>query len=341
MTNSETSSTYKESNQLEQSKNKKFEFVHDLIEILAGSIALIVPAIIFLLWTYRFAVCTFYGLPTFYSSLNIVRFLPVFFIIVLILILVQERTLDTSEFLVVRIKYNLQKDNSDQTDSNDQTDNNEREHNLVLAFNRLLLIISTSLFMIMPILLIFEILRIFAGFPPLLFENGVQSSETNAFITVMLAILITIWGTMSGIKLYKAMADEQKNVSAYFSIKIRKIIFSISILRLSERFLKRLLGVYLANTFFSIIVITGYLGATTSYYKTSYYLLNFDNIQYAVVLDTDDYYIGEPIDIIQQEDSRELNIQTNAYLYLDKAENPVTVRRESFDSVKVFHELRE
>ena len=74
--------------------------------------------------------------------------------------------------------------------------------------------------------------------------------------------------------------------------------------------------------------------------NTDYYLVDVDDVQYAVVLDTDDYYIGEPIQITQINDGRELTIYTNSYIYLDKAENPLVVRKESFNSVMISHEER-
>ena len=63
--------------------------------------------------------------------------------------------------------------------------------------------------------------------------------------------------------------------------------------------------------------------------------MNFDDVQYAIVLDTDDYYIGEPIEITQFDDDRRLIIHTDSYIYLDKAENPLVVRKESFNSVMI------
>ena len=61
----------------------RLTLVHELIEVLAGSIALIAPAILLILWLYRVGICGFYNLPIFYSSLNIIRFLPVIIFAVL------------------------------------------------------------------------------------------------------------------------------------------------------------------------------------------------------------------------------------------------------------------
>ena len=80
MAENDTSSVINENTKQENTTDNSYKltFVHQLIEVLVGSVALITPVILLFLWVYRVEICNYYDLPTFYSSISIIRFLPFF-----------------------------------------------------------------------------------------------------------------------------------------------------------------------------------------------------------------------------------------------------------------------
>ena len=71
MAENDTSSVMNENPRQENATDSSYKltFVHQLIEVLVGSVALITPVVLLFLWTFRVEICRIYDLPTFYSPI--------------------------------------------------------------------------------------------------------------------------------------------------------------------------------------------------------------------------------------------------------------------------------
>ena len=309
----------------------RLTFVHELIEVLAGSIALIAPAILLILWLYRVGICGFYNLPIFYSSLNIIRFLPV--IIFAVLSLMYSWFLDGvhfSDIISVKTTRVPKKNEKKQSHSMEKV-------KMLLAI--LLFLVCFILLYLILIAQVQEIISMSKGNYPYIIKDGVQLEALLVFVLVTFGIFVDIV-FLSLVK--KGSIDWDriiKDEEFYASRRIKNLIIRISSPGTIPVTMKHFMNSGLAiHLILSGMVLILYIAVNISYFKTSYYMVNYDDTQYAIVLDTDDYYIGEPTQIIRHEDVRELIIHTNAYIYLDKAENPMVVRKESFDSITILRE---
>lgn len=309
----------------------RIRFVRVFIEILAGNIALIVPVILLLLWIYRVGICGFYGLPVFYSSLNVIRFLPVFIIFAIVIYVGCLK--EYSIFSIFSVKINF----ASQINEKKEKLISEHMYRLTRRFHVLWVLIRMILSMISFAVLAAEIIVIRNEKYPFYFKN---SNEFEAFFVLVCAVVgiinfLTI--LYEAINKNKEWDKYKEDYDYYASRRFKNLILRMSVpfSPISSKGLIKTCAFGLIAGFFTIILYTAQL---TSYLKTSYYLLNFDDTRYAIVLDTDDYYICEPIEITHLEDDRTLLIDTDAYIYLDKAENPVLVQKESFDSVKILRE---
>lgn len=329
-------------------KGYRITYVRECIEILASSIALIAPTMLLILWVYRSGICRFYGIPIFYSSLNIVRILPAI-IIGVILVTYYGIMKITDPVDLISVEF------SNVSKKNEGNEGNEEEQTLRICIEKkqkrniddkeirkrlfsLLTMIRFPLFFITPFLLITEASRLFLGKSLLFYTDGDQSEP---IFVLLFAIAVTV-GFFT--VLYKAIMHDKildrtfSDSGFYISRRLKNRLIRVSFMKQMALPLKYV--VHLAVGYWCICIISAiwYSAIVFSYFKTNYYLLNFHNAQYAVVLDTDDYYIGEPIEITQLENDRKLLIHTGAYIYLDKAENPIIVKKESFNSVTIVRE---
>lgn len=309
----------------------RLTFAHELIEVLAGSIALIAPAILLILWLYRVGICNFYNLPIFYSSLNIIRFLPV--IIIAVLSVIYSWLLGNADFSkIISVEATLISQKTEK----------KRDHgtrHMKGVFTLLLFMTCELVLFLILVAQIQEIACMFKGKYPFIFKNVYQSEAGFVFLLAVVAIFVDIrlliLAKRKRIDWDKILKDGEVYISRRIqSIRIR-ISTSETMALTMKHFMNRGVAIHLI---LSVIILIVYIAVGLSYFKTSYYMVNFNNVEYAIVLDTDDYYIGEPIQIIQHEDERELIIQTNSYIYLDKAENPIVVRKEAFDIITVLRE---
>lgn len=309
----------------------RLTFAHELIEVLAGSIALIAPAILLILWLYRVGICNFYGLPIFYSSLNIIRFLPV--IIIAVLFVMYSWLIDNADFSkIISVKATLIS----------QKNEKKRDHgtgHMKGAFTLLLFITCELVLFLVLVALIQEITCMIKGKYPFFFKNDDQSEAGLVFLLAIVAISVDIrlliLAKRGRIDWDKILEDGE----VYISRRIQSLRIRISTSETMSLTMKHFMNCGLViHLIVSVFILIIYIAVGLSYFNTSYYMVKFDDAQYAIVLDTDDYYIGEPIQIIQHEDERELIIQTNAYIYLDKAENPIVVRKEAFDIITILRE---
>lgn len=318
--------------------SNKLKFVHELIEVLAGSIALIAPAILLILWLYRAGICIFYGLPIFYSSLNVIRFLPVIIFSALLAVYVYLFAIDNnsfSYFWYLRIVHVSQKNEKEQAHTIEQ------EKKEVTTKQRVVFSVCGVLLVFMPLVLIVELESLYEGHYPICFKNN-NVSEAGIVLLYAIAILI-IYITVFYMEIKKRLDLVKffKDVSYYSSIRLKNYIIRISTpsYKASSQGIQRSVMSILRFYFcICIMLFIGYLAFYQSYFKTSYYMVDFEDVQYAIVLDTDDYYIGEPIETPQLENDRKIIIHTDSYVYLDKAENPVVVRKEVFNTVTILRE---
>lgn len=309
----------------------RLTFVHELIEVLAGSIALIAPAILLILWLYRVGICNFYGLPIFYSSLSIIRFLPV--IIIAVLFVMYSWLIDNADFSkIISVKATLIS----------QKNKKEQGHgtgHVQTVFALLRFVIGELLLALILVASVQEITCMINGKYPFFFKNGDQFEALIVFGLVVVAFFVDI-RLLILVKKERIDWDKiLKDEGVYLSRRIKNLRIRISTSETMPLTMKHFMNCGLViHLIFSVFILIVYIAVGLSYFNTSYYMVNFDDAQYAIVLDTDDYYIGEPMQIIQHEDERELIIQTNAYIYLDKAENPIVVRKEEFNIITILRE---
>lgn len=309
----------------------RLAFVHELIEVLAGSIALIAPAILLVLWLYRVGICIFYNLPIFYSSLNIIRFLPV--IVIAVVSVMYFWFLDTAHVSnIISVRATL-------VSPKKEKELNHAMEQVKRVFVLFLFLVCALFLVLLLIAFLQELISMSAGTYPLLFKNG---DQFEALLVLMLAVVVIIADIKLLILVKKDRINWDKiigNEQFYASSRIKNLIIRISSPGSMSLTMKHFTKSGLAfHLLISVMALIMYAAVLSSYFRTNYYLVKFDDVQYAIVLDTDDYYIGEPIQIIQSEDARELEIHTYAYVYLDKAANPMVVRKESFDSITILRE---
>lgn len=309
----------------------RIKFVREFIEVLTSSIALIAPAILFLLWIYQSQICIFYGLPIFYSSLNIIRFLPVIAIIACVICFYLFGDYFTLNPLSLKIIHASQKREKEQEQNTKQT---QRSALYKYVFWRLFCILFSILSLIV---LMLEYFIIVTGQYPRFYKNNSFPEAEFVLVFAIVGSIVFLMLLINMIRQNKKWDQSLEDISLYASRRFKNLI--LRILPFSQLFpSKKLIRLFAGCLFVSLLAVTSYTALLNSYFKKSYYLLNFDDDQYAIVLDTDDYYIGEPIEINQLADRRELLIHTNAYIYLGKAENPMIVHKETFDSVTIMYE---
>lgn len=336
MTDNETSKANAEE-MIQESTAKdgnRLNFIHELIEVIIGSFTLIVPVILLILWIYRTGICRFYNLPNFYSSLNIIRFLPIIICgVFLVLTFWILNTFDFTNFYSVSIAHVSQKNEEEQIHSIKQ----EKKRNTVLV--DLLFIICPILFVLLLLVILIELDSMSTGVYPYYFKNGKSFEAPLVLMFAGFVIIIFILVFRALIKGNIDFSGVEKSTAFYSSRRLKSIIIRVSSPALTRQTMKRgAISFMTTISLIYIILLIWSLATYSSYFKTNYYVVEFDDVKYAIVLDTDEYYIGEPIEITELDNNRCLIIHTDAYVYLDKAENPVVVRTESFDSVTILRE---
>lgn len=321
-----------------EKESNKLKLVHELIEVLAGSIALIVPVILSILWLYRVGICKFYGLPVFYSSLNVIRFLPVIILSAVVAIYVYLfviNSISLTLFNFLSIVFVSQKNEKEQIHTIEQ----EKEE--VDTKQMIVISVCGVLLPFLPLVLIGELDSLYKGQYPIYFKNYNEFEADIVLLYVIAGLIIYITAIYMEIKKRLDFVKIFRSASFYYSIRLKDLIIRIAFpgYKVSLQDLHHLVMRFL-RAFFCICVILfiEYLAYYNSYLKTSYYMVDFEDVQYAIVLDTDDYYIGEPIENLQLENDRKIIIHTDSYVYLDKAENPTVVRKETFDTVTILRE---
>ena len=341
MAENDTSKTISKNTRQENATDSshKLTLVHQLIEVLVASVALITPLIILFLWASRFAICSFFDLPIFYSSINIIRSVPFFAFAIAIgacIWILYVINVNRKDIISVEVIDNSHKGNEEQARNTEPPREEswsvfEKIRDLFLAVLALFLTIAPHY------LLQKEKGLMINGTYPSIIENG---GNVEAFLVLVFSIAI-IFSTLK--YLIKIIIKYIKSGSFlvskgfYSSRKSDTYIIRTSVLESLKIPLKYVVTFFVFYFLISLYFVISYIAIYYNYFNTSYYLVDFDDVQYAIVLDTDDYYICEPIEITQIDD-RELIIHTDSYIYLDKAENPLVVRKESFNSVMILRE---
>ena len=341
MAENDTSSVINENTKQENTTDNSYKltFVHQLIEVLVGSVALITPVILLFLWVYRVEICNYYDLPTFYSSISIIRFLPffVFSIGVGLCIGIQYVVYDSRDRIIsVEIIDNSQERNKEQAHNDEPIRGESR-----IIFEIVLAFISGLFLTIVPhLVLVAERQHMLNGTYPVIVGDEGPYEAWLVLVFAFVLIVKTLMFLIEIIKKYISSGSFLEGEGFYKSRRFDTHTIRVSFLKSWKISLRQIVAFFIFYFLLSLYLLTAYLAVYFARLNTDYYLVDVDDVQYAVVLDTDDYYIGEPIQITQINDGRELTIYTNSYIYLDKAENPLVVRKESFNSVMISHEER-
>ena len=311
-----------------QKKNYGIQFAHECIEILASSIALITPLILLLLWGYQLGICQLYGLPFFPSSLSVIRFMPVIVIIAGVIVL-----WDLWQTVMLTTLFSVKVDYQPKTiEKNEKKQKTYKRYFLhfIWVIIRLMLLLFSNL------ALLKEAEAIIEGNYPFFCKSDILAETNLVIILGVCAIIIPIILLYEMITQFKEWNQFIDNLEIYIIRKIKKLTFHVSI-PTSFYKAKSIIHILILIIFAELIILPRCFAILLFNYRVRYSLVNFDNAQYAIVLDTDDFYIGEPIEIIQMENYKQLIIYTDEYIHLDKAENPLVVQTASFDLVTIMH----
>lgn len=341
MAENDTSSVMNENPRQENATDSSYKltFVHQLIEVLVGSVALITPVVLLFLWTFRVEICRFYDLPTFYSSINIIRSLPFFVLGIGIGVCIWiQYVIDVSRDRIISVEI---VDNSHEKNKEQAHNDEPIKEEFRVIIEQLLTFTLQLFFTIAPhLLLVAERDRMSNGTYP--FIIGYEGPyEAILVLVIALAVIInTLIILIKIINKYLNSGCYLESKGFYSSRRFDTHTIRVSFLKSWKVSLKQVVAFFVFYFLISLFIITDFWAIYYACFNTDYYLVNFDDVQYAIVLDTDDYYIGESIEITQFDDDRRLIIHTDSYIYLDKAENPLVVRKESFNSVMISHEER-